>query len=403
MFIATGGLPKLADILKNFSHRQRPGLTILVLEIVHVVLLAKFRTPMSCFAGLLTRAGFLEKLADRYLELTSEQDVATLDLLCTVIELFSTVEAYDKWQISEITFIERIFLRARLGGRPPLSEHSQLCVFRAFQNVSKDVKLVKLLWQSRLIEYLAQYLDTRRPGFEMNALLSTAFATVFYLARIVNQDTIGRLAPFIPAMIHILSRESPMKVFATTLFIECVSNHSTDPDMARELEASRAIDALVLLLKIHSRKDLVIGALVQWCSREPVMIQTELLKRKSDVEEALTQFFATEPLDNLAAATRSLQVVFDKCPLLTTELSQSRIVGVLINTLLNKDLRELPELRMAALNLIISFYEATETPKRLIAKFRMLNVAQKMIGDSSVAVRMVAQQLQQAVASNYIF
>jgi hypothetical protein len=265
------------------------------------------------------------------------------------------------------------------------------------------VKLIKLLWQSTLIEYLAQYLDASRPGFEMNALLDTAFLTVFYTSRVVNQDTIGRLAPFIPAMIHILSRESPMKVFARTLFIECISNHSADPDMAKQLETNQAMDALVLLLKVHSRKDQIIGALVQWCSREPVMIQAGLRKRKSDVEVALTDFFATEALDNLATAARSLQVVFDKCPLLTQELSQSMIVGVLIDTLLHKDVRELPELRLAALNLIISFYEATETPKRLIAQFKVLNVAKKMIGDSSVAVRMVARQLQQAVASNYIF
>jgi hypothetical protein len=98
MFIAAGGLPKLAMILRRFSHQERPQITPIVLEIVRAVFCLKSATPSSCFARLLSQGDAVELLAQRFHLLRS--DDPSMPLLCAIFEAFSIGFSIVKWKLA---------------------------------------------------------------------------------------------------------------------------------------------------------------------------------------------------------------------------------------------------------------------------------------------------------------
>jgi hypothetical protein len=272
-----------------------------------------------------------------------------------------------------------------------------------YRNLATDTKFVAKLWEGSLERYLAAYLDVDRDEFEMNEMLEKCFETVCYMARLLSCETRPKLAKFIPIVVLLAGMESSVKTYAVTLFLECITNHASNLKIRKTLTRRRAFDVLFRLLTTQTRKEQVMAALEQWCSQEPQIIQWELRQKTPEFVEVLASFFENEALENQSPLANSLLLLCDKCPELTAELSQSRVIRVLIDSLLNQDLAQVPQLRVIFLNLIIAMYGMTMSPKQLIAKFNVLKVAQKMSQDESAAAKAVALQLRQAVASNYIF
>jgi hypothetical protein len=289
---------------------------------------------------------------------------------------------------------------AVLFSRPGRARES---ILKSVRNLAMDDTLVRALWQGPLADHIAQYLDVERPGFVVDKIVEKCFATLFYMARSVHQDAYARLARLVPAVVYIVGEESPLKDFAVTLLLECAGTHgSRSPLVRQQLRASGAIEKLFALLKTHPRKEDVVVALEQWCSSEPAIVQAEIVARVQDFGEALADVFENEFLDVQVPVAKSLLGLCDRSRLLARELSRSLVLGVVIANILESDLSESPELRVTFVSLVLSCYEATTTPKQMIARFRLLAVAQKMSRDGSAAVQSVARQLQQAVASNYI-
>jgi hypothetical protein len=411
MFIAAGGLPKLAEIFRLFSHSRYSALTPLVLGIVYAALLSKSKHGaakqlslthiQSGYASILAHNDFIERLAGRLVQLAPNDPSA--NLICEFVEQFSIADFPVRMRLANAQFVRKIFRRAKLGARSPLSTTNVLHIVTCYRNLATDTKFVAKLWEGSLERYLAEYLDVDRDGFEMNEVLEKCFETLCYMARLLTWETRPKLAKFIPIVVLLAGTESSVKTYAVTLFLECITNHANDLQIRTRLTRRRAFDVLFRLLTTHARKEQVMTALEQWCWQEPQVIQWELRQRTAEFVEVLAGFFQNEALENQPPLAKSLLLLCDKCPELTAELSQSRVIRVLITSLLNKDLTQLPQLRVIFLNLIVAMYEMTGSPKQLIAKFNVLRVAQKMSEDGSSAVKTVALQLRQAVASNYIF
>jgi hypothetical protein len=272
-----------------------------------------------------------------------------------------------------------------------------------YRNLATDTNIVAELWEGSLEEHLAVYLDVDRDGFGMNEVLEKCFETLCYMARLLKPGTLPKLAKFIPIVVLLAGMESPVKTYAVTLFLECITNHTNDLEIRKKLAMRRAFDVLFTLLTTHARKEHVMTALEQWCCKAPRFIESELRQRTGEFVDVLASFFQNEALENQPPLAKSLLLLCDKCPELTAELSQSRVIRLLIDSLLNRDLAQLPQLRVIFLNLIVAMYEMTPSPKPLVARLNVLKVAQKMSHDESAAVKTVALQLRQAVASNYIF
>jgi serine/threonine protein kinase len=397
MFISAGGLPKLAQIFSAFPHAARPGLTPLVLEIVHVVFVSNCSTPKSCFGRILMRADFLELLAGRYAVL--DADDPSLTLLCAIFEIFATGDAPVKACMVTPDFIDTIFARASIGSPLGLNDRAKLSIFEFLRNLAMDTALVKVLWQGSLVDHIAAYLNVDRPGFQMDSVAHACFSTLFYMSRVITAGVISKLAVFLPAVILIVTRESPLKEFAATLFLECITSHSGTDAIRLPLRVG-GVETLFCLMKTHTRKDQVMIALGQWCSNEPALIEKALCARVQEFVLSVAGYFQEQPPDVQIVVAKCVVRINDICPGLAAKLALSTVMGVLVDSLLGRDLSEFPQLRVALLELVVSFYEAAGGQAQLAAKFRIVSVVQKMLNDESMAVRPIAEQLQQMLISN---
>jgi hypothetical protein len=211
------------------------------------------------------------------------------------------------------------------------------------------------------------------------------------------------MARFVPIVVYLAGRESPLRDFAVTMLLECVASHGARSAAVRKaLRTSGAIDRLFALIREHPRREHVLAALEQWCSSEPEVVQAEVLSRFDDFAMVMAGFFEGEPSDVQAAVAKSVLGLSDRCRKLAARLAESRAVGAIVDGILTKDLSTRPALRVLFISLVLSCYEATKRPKQMVVKFQLLAVAQKLAHDVSAPVQSLARQLQQAVASNYI-
>jgi hypothetical protein len=399
MFIAAGGLPRLARILSIFPHDERPSLTPLVLGIVYRTLISRCRTPKSCLARILARAEFLDLLAARYRDVRGDEP--SLFEICALFEIFSSGDAAVKRPMAQPSFVAVLFTRARAGGG--LSGRALACVVNCLSNLSMDDRLLEALWRGPLSDLLAAYLDVSRPHFAIAPPVEKCFATLFHMARLVPADACARIARFVPAIVAIAGRESPLRDFAVTLLLECVANHGARSAAVRAaLRRSGAVDRVFALVREHPRKEHVLAAIEQWCAAEPAVVQREVLARFAEFADVVAGVFGGDPEEGQAAVGRCVLGICDRCRGVAAEIAHSAVVGAIIEAVLGRDLSEMPGLRVAFVSIVLSCYEATRRPKRMIAEFQLLAVAEKLADDQSAPVQALARQLRQAVASNYI-
>jgi hypothetical protein len=344
------------------------------------------------------RADFLNLLAKRYTVLDANNP--SLTLLCEIFEIFATGDANVKACMVTPQFIDTIFVRASLDSPLGLNDRAKLSIFEFLRNLAMDTALVKVLWQGSLVDHIAAYLNVNRPNFQMDSVVQACFSTLFYMSRVITAEAISKLAVFIPVVILIVNRESPLKDFAASLFLECVTSHSGNPVISKQLHAG-GVDTLFYLMRTHPRKDQVLCALGQWCSYEPYMIQEALWVRAQDFVTFVGAYF--QPIhspDLQIVVAKCLVRINDICPVLAGELGQSALMGIVVNALLCRNLSAFPQLRVALLEVVVSFYEVSPAPAQLVSKFRIIDVVQKMLSDESLAVRPIAEQLQQMLVSN---
>jgi hypothetical protein len=343
------------------------------------------------------RADFLSILAERYAVLDANDP--SLTLLCEIFKIFATGDAPVKACMVTPQFIDTLFTRASLGSRVGLNNEAKLSIFEFLRNLAMDTALVKILWQGSLVDHIAAYLNVDRPNFQMDSAVQACFSILFYMSRVITADAVSKLALFLPVVVLIVTRESPLKDFAATLFLECITSHSGNEALQRPLR-SGGIDTLFCLMRTHARKDQVMIALGQWCSNEPAMIQAALRARAPEFVSCVASYFQSQPPDLQIVVAKCMVRINDLCPVLAGELAQSALMGVIVECLLGKDLSAFPQLRVALLEIVVSCYEAAGTPPQLANKFRIVEVVHKMLNDESLAVRPIAEQLQQMLVSN---
>jgi hypothetical protein len=205
----------------------------------------------------------------------------------------------------------------------------------------------------------------------------------------------------VPTIIQFIGRDPPIRDFAVTMLLECVSSY---PEQLRDaLVESNAVEALFGLLRSEEIKQHVIAGIAQWAETEPQLLEAAIIERIEVFTGVLTRFFQNEPVNLFVPVAKSLLSLCDRCPQLTRLLSENQLVQVLIQILLERaDVAGIPELRVAFSSILIAMYEATRAPKLMVAKFRVLAVARKLVSDESEAVKGMGKKLLQAVASNYI-
>jgi hypothetical protein len=344
------------------------------------------------------RADFLNLLVKRYAVMAA--DDSSLTLLCEIFGFFATGDANVKSCMVTPQFIATIFIRASLDSPLGLNPSAKLFIFELLRNLAMDTSLVKVLLQGSLVDHIAVYLNVERPTFQMDSIVQACFSTLFYMSRVITAESISKLAVFIPVVMLIVNRESPLKDFAASLFLECVTIHSGNPVMSQQLHTG-GIDTLFCLMRTHPRKDQVMIALGQWCNNEPNMIQEALCARAQEfVSFVGTYFQPMNPTDLQIVVAKCLVRINDICPILAGELGQSPLMGIIVNALLCRNLSAFPQLRVALLEVVVSFYEVSSAPAQLVAKFRIIDVVQKMLNDESLAVRPIAEQLQQMLVAN---
>jgi hypothetical protein len=305
--------------------------------------------------------------------------------------------------------IDDIFSRAKFSWQVhenpsllSLNDPDLLCIVRSMNNLAMDKSIVALLWQTALVERLIEFMDLDRPNFSMSDIHGAAFSALFHLSRVLTPETVPRIAKLVRVTVYLVKQESPLKDFAVTLFLEIINHHSDNPDMAAELKRHRAFEALFGLLGTHAHKETVMSAIEAWGRRDQQMVESMLLDKVGEFTSLLSDIFAHDQPSAQTQVASHLLLLCDKCPKLTTAMSLSQMVHTMIQRLLGNSVRQHPELRKVFLSLIVSFYEAAENPKRMIAECRIDKVAKKLVRDHSSAVRPIAEQLMQAVASNYI-
>jgi hypothetical protein len=317
-----------------------------------------------------------------------------------MFEVFSQAELIVKQKMATPDFISDICRRAKFGS---LNETHLLCIVRSMNNLAMDKAVVALLWQTELAERLIEFLDVDQPNFVMTDIHGAAFSAVFHLSRVrPEKETVPRIAPIIPATVYLITHESPLKALAVTLFLECINHHSDNPEMADQLRRHKGFDALFGLLETHTHKETVMSAIEAWGKREQQLVEDSLLENMKEFTRQMSEIFVHEPPSIQDQVARHLLQLTDKCPKLKTALALSPLVRTFINRLLGDSLGPHPELRKGFIQLVVSCYEAAEDPKLMTAEFRIGKVAQKLVHDHSQSVRPIAEQLLQAVASNYV-
>jgi hypothetical protein len=317
----------------------------------------------------------------------------SLTLVCAIFEIFATGDAPVKAFMVNPTFVDTIFSRASFDSPLGLNDRAKLSIFEFLRNLAMDKNLVKELWQGSLVDHLAAYLNVERPGFQMDSVVQACFSTLFYMTRVVNQRDVDKVAEFLPVVILIVTQESPLKDFAATLFLECVTSHCANSVIRKQL-GHGGIDTLFCLMRTHPRKDQVMIGLGQWCGAEPKIMQDVLRARASEFGAYVSAFFQAQPPDVQIVVAKCVIRLNDACPLLADELARSPVLGVIVNSLLTNDLAEFPQLRLALLEVVVSCFEASKDQATLAQSCRIADVAQKLLNDDSLAVRPIAEQLQ---------
>jgi hypothetical protein len=324
-----------------------------------------------------------------------------------MVEVFSQAAFVVKQSMATSEFIGDIFSRAKFPSQASeptasLNEPNLLCIVRSMNNLAMDKTVVTLLWQTELVERLIEFLDLDRSGPSMGDIQGAAFSALFHLSRILTPETVTRIAGIVRVTVYLIGQESPLKDLAVTLLLECISHHSDNAAMREELKHHRAFDALFGLLRTHVHKETVMSAIQAWGKSDQELVESSLLERITEFTGDISDIFTQDQPSTQLQVASHLLLLCDRCQTLTTALSLSQMVRTIIDKLLGNSLDAHPEIRKIFLSLIVSFYEAAENPKRMIAEFRIDKVAEELLQDQSSAVRPIAEQLMQAVASNYV-
>jgi hypothetical protein len=313
--------------------------------------------------------------------------------------MFSTGEATVKWPLANPEFIGLLFARAKRGARPGLNEVASTSVFNTLRNLAMERSLVDLLLEGDLLKYMGEYLN--QTPLEFTPIIEKCFTALFYLSRGLRPITAWKLTPFVSTILKFIPRDPPIRDFAVTMFLECISSYAEE--MKDALIESDAIEALFGLLRSEETKQHVISAIAQWAQTEPQMLEAAIIERIDIFTDVLSDYFKKEPVNLYGPVAKSLLLLCDRCPLLTRALSQKPLVTVLIQILLERaDVAHFPEVRVEFTSIILALYEATPAPKLMIAKFKVLTLAKKLVKDESAAVKGLGKKLLQGVASNYI-
>ena len=439
MFISAGGLLMLSKILAGFTHKERPAITKLVLEIIDAVFSFHCSTPRSCFASIMAQSNIIILLGQRFVEIS--KDDPSMKILCNILEVFSNADTKVKIMMTDPKFVDDIFTKAKykwtqmpssknvtkglaesknnqgtnklqsnnsvtdvevVASTSGLNDFDLLTIMRTFNNLAMDKAVVQLLWRTSLVDNLLQYCKVDRHP-QMNPMLSTCFSALFHLSRVLSSENVPKIAPLIPMLVYIITNDLQLKELATTLFLEFINNHSNDKQMRLRLEQSNGVETLFYLFERSPHKETIISQFDNWAYSQNMVIEKSLISHIDKFSDIIIEILKTDNFSNQTIVMDKLIQICDKCPKLKVILGYSKLFKFICRKILTENLSTAPDLRKALISLVLIFYQYSENPKKTIVSYRIDRVGKKLLKDSSLPVRTIAIQLMQSVASNYIF
>ncbi|OHT07488.1 hypothetical protein TRFO_24218 [Tritrichomonas foetus] len=283
-----------------------------------------------------------------------------------------------------------------------LNDFDLLTIMRMLNNLAMDKSVVQVLWNTKLVDNLLEYLRVERHP-QMNPMLNTCFSALFHLSRVLSSENVPKIAPLIPMLVYIITNDLQLKELATTLFLEFINTHSSDRNMRMRLENNNGIETLFYLLEKNPHKDQIISQIANWASSQNLSIEDALIRRCDKFADIVGNVFKKDQISVQTAVADKLLQICDKCPHFVKALAKTPLINIIVNKLTSNAIDGTPELRKSFLSMIIVFYQSSDSPKKLIVDCRLDRVGRRLIHDSSLPVKNLAIQLMQSVASNYIF
>lgn len=428
MFVAAGGLPHLSEILGKWSHRERPALTSLVVSIVRAVFECKSRTPKGCFARILAKSGFLDRLSQRFADVetgdpneektgdpnetkTKQRPPICISEMCVVFEKFSDGDSCVKIEMARSSFIDNIFVKARLapwektaGGKVPvavgLNKVELEMIMTAINKVARDPTIAPELWKTSLPKHLVEYIAIDGDKKMMNECLSA----LVHMSLVLSPENVPTIAPLVPFLIHTMKQSSNVTglELARGLFLEIINKHSGEESIRRRLEECDGMAALWSLMVNYQHKEEVLQAFQSWASFFPEEVDNMLCSKCEDFVAIMNKVFEADSEEAQQLSARRLAIICRMCPKLNRLLACSKLVTGLSDRLRSQTPCS-SALKKTLLLMITAFYRISADPKKMVAEYRIDRVARVLSHtERDEEVREASATLLQAIASNYV-
>lgn len=409
MFIAAGGLPRLSEILGKWSHRERPELTRLVIFIVHAVFECKSSVPKMCFARILAKAEFLDRLSQRFVDV--EKGDPCIAKMCTVFENFSSGDHYVNCEMARSSFIDNIFVKARFAtwreegnkkvpSSVGLDDWELWQIMKCMSNLSRDQTIVQKLWETSLPKRLVEYFDVDNANFMMNPVLPECLSALVWMSRVLSPENVPTIAPLVPVLIYLVKQESNLKGLATGLFLEIINKHSGEKTIRSRLEECDGAGALWSLMVTYQHKEEILQAFQSCANFLPNEIDNMLSSKGDDFVAIMRRVFEVDTEEVQQLSARRLGIICGMCPKLNRLLARSTLITGLCDRLRTPCSNTL---KKALLLAITGFYRVSANPKEMVAEYRIDRVARVLNHtERDEEVREASSTLLQAIASNYV-
>ena len=466
MFIAAGGLPRLSEILGKWSHQERPALTSLVVSIVRAVFECESRTPKTCFARILAKSGFLDRLSQRFAAVetgdpnetktgdpneektgdpneektgdpnetktgdpneektgdpnetkTKQKPPTCISEMCVVFEKFSDGDSYVKIEMARSSFIDNIFVKARFVTwkkeiTPTGEETVPVAVGLNKVELKKIMTTICKVAQNSDLTIDQELWKTSLPKRLVeyldvdggNLVQTECLSALVHMSRCLTPENVPTIAPLVPFLIRTIEKSSNLEglELVTGLFLEIISKHSGEKSIQRRLEECDGMAALWSLMVNYQQKEKILQALQSWASFFPEKVDNMLCSKCDDFVAIMSKVFEVDSEEAQQLSARRLRIICGMCPKLKRLLACSPLVTVLCNRLISQTPRS-SALKEALLLMITDFYRISANPKKMVAEYRIDRAARVLNHtERDEEVREASATLLQAIASNYV-
>ena len=308
LFISTGGLSKLSEILLTNNFSKYPIISNYVIDIIDSVLTYKCNTSKLCFARIMASFDLLKYLSDIYVEIQDEHQ-QILDKICKIFDIFSNADTQVKLIMVNSEFIDKIYQRAKCKSNKTtsaerLSEWNLFYIMQTMRNLTMNPEAVLKLCETKAIEMLVDYLKIDKNNekqFIMNPTLNLCFSALFNISRGLASNKIHLIIPLIPFLNYIIYTNNKLKSFAISMLLGFINFYSNINEVRIKLEQNNTLDTLFLLYRSQLQKDQILFAFSQLSLYDSEIMSEYLLQ---NIQEFVRVFVNTIKNETIEMKTK---------------------------------------------------------------------------------------------------